>query len=230
MTKAPRAGAVKTRLTPPLTHEEAATLNSCFLRDMAAAVSKAGEQTRGIACYTPLGAEEIYQDLLPPDFQLLAQRGDNLAERLIGAMQDLFAIGFASVCLMNSDSPTVPAAVFSEAANILAKPDSQMVIGPSDDGGYYLIGLKREQPRIFEGINWSTSRVLEQTLQRAAELELQVHLLPPGYDVDDSDTLRRLCQELLGPNELGKSNAAPATEKFLREIVAREGLARLTSA
>jgi rSAM/selenodomain-associated transferase 1 len=227
MTKVPRAGQVKTRLSPPLTPEEAATLNICFLRDTSAAIAAAGAGARGIGCYTPIGAEEAYRDILPPSFQVIAQRGGTFAERLIFAAEDLLAIGFASVCLINSDSPTVPASVFAGATEILSAPNDCVVLGPADDGGYYLIGLKQAHRRLFEGIDWSTDRVLEQTLERAAELRLDVRLLPAGYDVDDRATLRRLCHDLLGPNEVTEKNAAPATQQFLREIIAREGRARI---
>lgn len=224
MTKAPLAGTVKTRLTPPLTPEEAAALNACFLHDMARTISQAGDGTQGIACYTPVGAERIYHPILPPEFQLIAQRTGQLSERLIGATEDLFSVGFASVCLINSDSPTVPASSFAEAAKILAHPGRQLVLGPTDDGGYFLIGCNRLHREIFQGINWSTRHVLNQTLTRAANLHLEVHLLPTGYDVDDRATLCRLCQDLLRPNESG--TVAPATKEFLRAIAAQEGLER----
>src|SRR5438128_2430016 len=99
MTKAPRAGQVKTRLVPPLTADEAAALNRCFLRDTAAAISKAcGETARGIAVYTPLGAEPAYIGILPSHFELVPQRGHGFGERLACATEDLFRIGFQSVC------------------------------------------------------------------------------------------------------------------------------------
>ena len=227
MTKAPRAGTVKTRLTPPLTQEEAAALNKCFLRDMTAAISRVPAGARGIACFTPADAENDYRDILPAEFKLIAQRGGNLDERLICAMQDLFSIGFSAVCLIGSDSPTVPTAVFAKAVEILSSPTERLVIGPSSDGGYYLIGLKQLHRRIFEGVNWSTDRVFAQTLQRADELHLDVCLLPSFYDVDDPATLRRLCDELLGSRDLEREVPAPATRGFLREIIAREGRARI---
>lgn len=167
MTKAPRAGQVKTRLTPPLTPEEAAGLNVCFLRDISAAIMKAGNDVRGIGCYTPLGSEEAYRDILPAEFQLVPQRHGDFGQRLAGAIEDLLAVGFDSVCLINSDSPTVPAAVFAEAARLLSAPNEQVLLGPSDDGGYYLIGMKKLQLRLFERIDWSTDRVLSQKIGRA---------------------------------------------------------------
>jgi rSAM/selenodomain-associated transferase 1 len=230
MTKAPRAGRVKTRLVPPLTHDEAAQLSICFLRDTAAAITsacsdalRAPSSAKGIAVYTPVGAEADYVDILPLDFELVLQRGDVFSDRLAFAVEDLFKIGFASVCLIDSDSPTVTAEIYADAVRELAGPGDRIVIGPSDDGGYYLIGLKQFHRGIFEGIDWSTDRVLEQTKQRAAELNLEVKLLPAGYDVDDGVTLRRLCGELLENKSEATIDRAPSTTAFLRELVARGG-------
>ena len=227
MTKAPRAGQVKTRLTPPLTPEESAALNRCFLRDLGHSIAAAGAGSQGIGCYTPVGAETAYQDIFPPAFQLIAQREGDFGERLEGAVSDLLSVGFSSVCLINSDSPTAPPASFAEAVRVLSQPNDCVVLGPSDDGGYYLIGLKRKQRRLFEAIDWSTDRVLRQTLERAAELDLAVHLLPLCYDVDDRATLQRLCQDLLGPNDSVEAELARATREFLRQLVRQEGRQRV---
>ena len=223
MTKAPRAGQVKTRLVPPLTPEEAALLNVCFLRDTAAAIAKAcATSARGIGVYTPVGSEAAYIDILPRDFELLPQRGEGFGERLAFAAADLFQCGFTSVCLIDSDSPTVSATVYAEAVALLAKPNDRVVLGPSDDGGYYLIGLKQNHRELFDRIDWSTERVLDQTQQRARELNLEVSLLPTGYDVDDAATLRRLCDELL--SQKSPSDIAPHTRKFLAALTAQRKL------
>jgi rSAM/selenodomain-associated transferase 1 len=235
MTKAPRAGQVKTRLVPPLTHDEAARLNSSFLRDICAAISagsngppqKKERVAHGVAVYTPPRAEAAYENILPEEFFLIPQRGDHFGDRLIFAAEDLFKVGFASVCLINSDSPTVPAENFSQAVNVLRLPRDRVVLGPCDDGGYYLIGLKSLHRELFEQIDWSTERVLEQTRKRAAEIDVEVKLLPLGYDVDDRATLRRLCDELLGENWSRRREIAPNTRRFLSEIIAREGPARI---
>ena len=256
MTKAPQAGRVKTRLVPPLTPEEAAELNKCFLRDTAAAISNACsrrpacppkprrrrvgdaskmqfEQTgashseaataaRGIAVYTPIGAELAYTDILPSDFSLLPQRGDKFGERLYFAVEDLFKCGFESVCLIDSDSPTVPAETFAEVVELLSTREDRIVLGPSDDGGYYLIGVKKPHRHLFAQIDWSTERVLNQTMERATEIGLEVKLLPTGYDVDDGASLRRLCKELLG--EQGYKRVAPNTRRFLADLVEQKKL------
>lgn len=217
MTKAPRAGQVKTRLVPPLTPEQAALLNICFLRDKAEAITKAcGATARGIGVYTPVGSESAYLEILPQNFELLLQRGDGFGERLGLAAADLFQCGFSSVCLIDSDSPTVPADAYAQAVELLSAPGDRVLLGPSDDGGYYLIGMRREHPQLFERIDWSTERVFEQTKQRAHEIDLEIKFLPPGYDVDDAASLERLRDELL--SNKSSVDLAPHTRKFLAEL------------
>jgi len=225
MTKVPRAGTVKTRLQPPLTPSEAAELNICFLRDIAAAISAAGERSQGVGVFTPAGSEKEYEDVLPPHFDLIPQRGNGFGERLTNAVDDLLHVGFESCCLINSDSPTATVEAFRQAAIQLQGADDRIVLGPSDDGGYYLIGMRKLHQHLFEEIDWSTERVFAQTDERAREVGLKVQVLPKFYDVDDGATLRRLCEELLGGNLRG--DIAPVTRKFLAELIAREGWERL---
>ena len=230
MTKAPKAGRVKTRLTPPLSPEEAAALNICFLRDTTAAIlqNTDGNRAKGIAVYTPVGAEETYVGILPDEFALVPQRGETFGERLSAATEDLLQLGFASLCLIDSDSPTVPTRAFTEAVDFLAQDQDSVVLGPSDDGGYYLIGLKKLHRSLFESIDWSTERVLEQTREAARKINVNVHLLPAWYDVDDRQTLSRLCRELFGSNGSDQSGfAAPATRGFLSDLLEREGRGRI---
>src|SRR6266404_8325572 len=198
MTKAPRAGAVKTRLQPPLSAEEAAELNVCFLRDTASAISRAGGKARGVAVYTPAEARHEYDRILPCDFELLPQRGNGFGERLFLATEDLLRVGFQSCCLIDSDSPTVTAEVFREAVDALEGEAERVVLCPTDDGGYYLIGMKQAYAQLFADIDWSTERVFDQTIARARKIGLEVHMLPSFFDVDDRTALRRLCDELLG--------------------------------
>ena len=230
MTKAPRAGQVKTRLTPPLTPAEAAALNKCFLRDTTAliATTAAAGVTRGIAVFTPVDAASSYVGILPAEFELVPQRGEAFGERMIFAMEDLFRLGFESSCLINSDSPTVPQQAFTEATTILAQPNDTVVLGPSEDGGYYLIGLKKLHREIFEDIAWSTEHVLQQTIERARQKNLKVYLLPKWYDVDNRLALQRLCDEFFGPNgSMGAGYPAPATRGYLDALLKREGRDRI---
>ena len=120
------------------------------------------------------------------------------------------------MCLIDSDSPTVAGEVYVQAIELLLVPGDRLVLGPAEDGGYYLIGMKRERPQLFERIDWSTERVLEQTKQRARELGLEVNLLPTGYDVDDAASLQRLRYELL--LDKSSSDVAPHTRKFLAQL------------
>jgi uncharacterized protein len=199
MSKAPRAGKVKTRLSPPLTMEECAELNICFLRDTTRNISEVAlaSPSAGMVCYTPPGDEEAFDGLLPEEFTLICQRGSGFGERLLCAAQDILACGFGSVCLIDSDSPTLPASALAEAVRALNKPGDRIVLGGSDDGGYYLIGLKRAHARVFEEITWSSSRVYAETVERVREIGVPLVELPMWYDVDDAATLKTVSNELL---------------------------------
>jgi glycosyltransferase A (GT-A) superfamily protein (DUF2064 family) len=195
MAKAPRPGKVKTRLSPPLTPEQASALNICFIRDTTENIHQVTEagNSAGIVVYTPVGDE--------------------------AAFDDLFACGFSAVCLIDSDSPTMPQDALLQAVSSLSRPGDRMVLGGSDDGGYYLIGLKRLHHRLFERIDWSTERVFAQTLERAREIGLEAELLPTWYDVDDDTTLERLRRELLAAS--GASSAgydARYTRRYLESL------------
>ena len=229
MAKAPLAGEVKTRLVPPLTAREAAELNVCFLRDMAANIQSVSETkaAAGLVVYTPAGSEHAFAGVLPAGFDLLVQRGASLGERLCNATDDLLKQGYRAVCLINSDSPTLPKSILVRAIESLAAEGDRVVLGAAEDGGYYLIGLKHAHRNLFNEIAWSTSDVLARTTQRAAEIDLPVELLPPWYDVDDADTLSRLCEELLFTSSLNGAYAAPHTRAFLDSIIKTEGLQRI---
>ncbi|HAF16696.1 MAG TPA: glycosyltransferase [Blastocatellia bacterium] len=227
MAKLPIAGSVKTRLTPPLAPEEAAALSECFLRDMTmnfASLNAGG--TEGVVLYTPANSKMLLRELLPNTFKLVAQRGETLGERLINAADELLSNGFESVCLINSDSPTLPREILETAVSHLARNGDRVVLGPSEDGGYYLIGLKRPHRNLFERIAWSTADVLAHTIERAAEINLPVELLPTWYDVDDSSSLRLLCDELSLSSdgddirsEFRSGFAAPHTREYLASLL-----------
>lgn len=199
MAKAPRPGKVKTRLQPPLTAEEAAALNVCFLRDtaenIAAVAAEGGAQ--GLVCYTPVGDEAAFAGLLPAGFALVPQRGDGFGERLFLALEDMLACGFGAVCLIDSDSPTLPGGALREAVQALQRPGNRVVLGGSADGGYYLIGLKAAHRAPFEQITWSTPSVYEETVRQVRGAGLELVELPTWYDVDEAVTLTALEDELL---------------------------------
>ncbi len=222
MAKAPRAGKVKTRLSPPLTLAQTAALNICFLKDTTENIAAVRHGAVGLVCYTPVGDEAAFDDILPDGFALIPQRGDAFGERLLAAAHDILACGFASVCLIDSDSPTVPQAAFAQAVVELSEPGDRIVLGPSHDGGYYLIGLKQPHPEPFNRITWSTASVLEETRQRCSDASLDLIELCLWYDVDDSETLTILNAELLQstPPSFATTRGYPAphTREFLLEL------------
>ncbi len=206
MAKAPRAGKVKTRLAPALGFEGSAAINVCFLRDTTLNIAEISEELRdaetgakavGLICYTPVGDEVAFDGLLPEGFALIAQRGDAFGERLLAAAEDILSCGYGAVCLIDSDSPTLPGVALRQAVEELAKPGDRVVLGGSDDGGYYLIGLKKAHAAPFERITWSTGSVFAETVERCAEAGLELVELPVWYDVDDAETLAVLERELV---------------------------------
>lgn len=228
MAKAPVEGEVKTRLVPPLTAREAAALNVCFLRDMAANINRVSETeaASGLVVYTPAGSESAFDGVVPEGFELLVQRGSSLGERLCNATEDLLKHGYGAVCLINSDSPTLPKSILSRAIESLAANGDRVVLGAAEDGGYYLIGLKHAHRNLFNEIAWSTPEVLARTRQRAKEIDLPVELLPRWYDVDDAETLERLCEELFFTRSVD-AYPAPHTRAFLESIIKAEGFERI---
>lgn len=221
MTKAPQAGNSKTRLVPPLAAKQAARLSACFLHDTCdniAAVSRDGAAA-GVAVYTPVGAEAFFDGLLPESFSRVSQRGSVFGDRLFHATEDLSSLGYDSFCLIDSDSPTLPPAFLRAAVSALSRPGDRIILGPAEDGGYYLVGLKKMHRRVFENIDWSTSRVLAQTIARAKEIKVPVTLLPSWFDVDDETTLRQLCDELFHSNGNQLAYQAPHTRAYLSRLL-----------
>lgn len=233
MAKAPVSGQVKTRLVPQLTRDEAATLSACFLRDTATNIATVGSryEAEGVVMYTPVDAGYLFNGLVPADFQLIAQRGLSLGERLLNATTDLLARNYHSICLINSDSPTLPPTILAAAVQALAPAGDRVVLGAAEDGGYYLIGLKRAHEKIFERIAWSTSQVLAHTLERVRQLSLETVMLPTWYDVDDAATLDRLCHDLFvtqSPANHGHPPyAAPHTRDYLARLIKTGGRDRI---
>jgi glycosyltransferase A (GT-A) superfamily protein (DUF2064 family) len=144
-----------------------------------------------------VGDEAAFDGLLPEGFALISQRGDAFGERLLAAAEDILACGFGAVCLIDSDSPTLPQAALVQAVDELLRPGDRVVLGGSDDGGYYLIGLKRAHKEPFERITWSTASVYAETVERCREAGIELVELPVWYDVDDAETLAVLERELV---------------------------------
>ncbi len=232
MAKAPRAGKVKTRLSPPLTLAQTAALNVCFLMDTTENLEAVAREHggAGLVSYTPAGEEALFEGILPGTFALIAQRGDGFGERLLAAAEDILACGYGAVCLIDSDSPTVPAAAFERAVAELARPGDRVVLGPSQDGGYYLIGMKQAHREPFERISWSTGTVCAETVERVRAAGLELVMLPTWYDVDDGATLEILRGELLGGIAPAFAEMAgyraPHTREFLSELDGPDDLIR----
>jgi rSAM/selenodomain-associated transferase 1 len=192
--KRPAPGATKTRLTPPLSPGKAAGLYECFLKDTLETMRQV-TTAQHVLAYLPL-EEEVYFRRLAPDFELALQVGNNLGARLDNITVHYLALGYAHVVVMDSDSPNLPVDYLKQAFEAISG-ESDVVIGPSEDGGYYLIGLKQPAPRLLQEVQMSTPDVTEDTLVLAKEEGLRVHLLPTWYDVDDAPGLRRLQADLV---------------------------------
>lgn len=211
MAKAPRAGAVKTRLCPPLSTADAARLYRCFLLDKIEQVKSLQAVYPAIA-YAPLEGKAFFQ-ALAPDFVLLPQQGQDLGSRLANSFRQLFAMGYAGVLAIDSDTPTLPTAYLEHAINFLMAPEVDVVLGPSEDGGYYLIGLRELHRDIFEEMPWSTPQVLAETARRAEAKGLGLAMLPPWFDVDVAEDLERLKRSLADTN----GNVARHTRRFFQD-------------
>ena len=142
-------------------------------------------------------------------------RGD-LGDRLSRLSHQVFLRGYRKVIILASDTPHLPQDVIRRAIARLDEID--VVLGPCDDGGYYLIGLRFRAPTLFAGIPWSTSQVLDRTIQRAQEAGMTRELLPPGYDIDTWEDAERLSKDLKG-NTAGDSDRCLMTKKALSYLV-----------
>jgi uncharacterized protein len=198
--KTPGVGGGKSRLRPLLGTERVAELSACFIRDIAATLDQLAPTVGAsrIAIYSPAGSEAALRPLLPAHWRLFFQQASTIGEVLHASTSAFLAEGHDCALVVNADSPTLPGRVVEQAVAALREPGERVVFGPASDGGYYLIGLKRPQPRLFEDITWSTPTVLAQSRERAAEVGLPVTLLPMWYDVDDAETLAVLQAELAG--------------------------------
>jgi rSAM/selenodomain-associated transferase 1 len=195
MAKAPGLGPVKSRLHAALTPERATELYRCFLLDRLDALARlSGIQP--VIAFTPAEGRQSIAALAPEHFRLIEQQGADLGERLSNVLAGLLADGHRGAMAIDSDSPTLPMSCVAEAAERLEGGHADVVLGPCEDGGYYLIGLSAPQPALFDGIPWSTDRVLTLTVERARARRLRTHLLRSWFDIDTEPDLRRLHREM----------------------------------
>lgn len=198
LAKAPLVGQVKTRLRGALTVEQVTELYVCFLRDtfaMMEAVQEEREQLSLALCYTPAEELEAFEAADFDGCLLLAQRGNDLGERLQNCLVDFFELGFDSVVVIGADSPTLPAELVHEAFERLLVPD-QVVFGPATDGGFYLVGMNVWQPHLYQQIAWSAQQVLPQIQARAEQMQLAHSFLPAWYDIDIPADLQLLQEQI----------------------------------
>jgi rSAM/selenodomain-associated transferase 1 len=214
----PAPGLVKTRLAAALSPDAAAALYSAFTQDIVARFRHVA--ARRILAFTPsdIAAREHFHQLAAGDYELWPQPDGSLGERLHAFFDAHLAAADRSV-VIGSDSPTLPAEFAARALELLGERDC--VLGPAADGGYYLIALRRPSPALFEGIEWGTPRVLEQTVDRLRQAGLSLHLLPVWYDVDTPDDLAFLRGDLAAMRHAGLPVEVPATDQALREIAGR---------
>ncbi len=218
--KNPVPNQVKTRLVPPLSPEQAATVYTAFLTDWCDTLAKLPDVDITIA-YTPAEAQSDLQTLIGDNAMYIPQIGADLGERLVSATQWATEQEYTKILLVGSDSPTLPISYILKAFALLDSLD--IVVGPSTDGGYYLIGfsatnLTMAVPFIFEEIAWSTADVFQQTVARIRSLKTTVGLLPPWYDIDTADDLAFLHAHISAMRLAGDTVQAVRTESLLTEL------------
>ena len=196
MAKAPIPGQVKTRLVPPLTPEQAASLAQKLLQETLGLVQGLNSVHPMVAVAPPQAITQMRQILSEP-VDLIPQTDGDFGRRLESIFEELFAQGAKGVILLGADHPDLPSEYLAQAVEALQRGKDHLVLGPTEDGGYYLIGLNRLHPELLQGIPWSSSKVLEATLEKAKGAGLPVKLLPPWYDIDRPEDLERLTERFL---------------------------------
>lgn len=221
--KTPAPGFSKTRLSPPLAPDDCAGLSACFIRDLTNTIADAAADCDAVpyAVYTPVGSESALRTILPRDFRLQPQVEGGFGTRLKSGLADLLRLGHAGAILINSDSPTLPAAIIRQAVQAL-RDGWSVVLSPAFDGGYTLIGVSGIRDELFEDIPWSTPEVYRLTVERAARIGSPVFNVTGWYDVDDAQSLNVLRNELAGhPVPFGTGGVKGAVAPFTRAYLMR---------
>jgi uncharacterized protein len=191
LTKTPQPGQSKTRLVPPLSYTDAADLARALLIDQLDNLARF-DGARLFIAFTPEKTAGFFEAFSAQGFTCFAQRGQSLGERMRRAFEHLFASGFENIILIGSDLPALPLRFFHQAYACLEKSAADVVLGPSADGGYYLVGMNRMIATIFDDIGWSGDDVLAQTIHKLEDRGLKHELLPEWYDIDTAKDLKRL--------------------------------------
>ena len=208
--KKPSAGMVKTRLVPPLSPEDASSLYECMLQDTIDKIAGLSGITLFVCYQDDPGADTYFRDIAP-DIELFPQATGDLGRRMQQAFTQLFSRGFREIAIIGSDSPDLPPEIIHEVFTSLEDDQTDIVFGPAEDGGYYLIAMCRLWRELFAGVSWSSETVLAESLEIARDSFLGVALLPQWYDVDRPEDLVKW--ELLDENCL-----AVRTRDFLRGL------------
>jgi rSAM/selenodomain-associated transferase 1 len=191
MAKAPIPGTVKTRLMSFLSAAQAAALARALLIDQLEHLRTIRNADLYLA-FAPIDARRLIRRLVPPRFTIFPQRGADLGARMQKVFATLFAKGHKRIVLIGGDLLPVPLSHFAQAFAYLDHPRPRAVLGPSRDGGYYLIGLNRALPEIFVEMSWSHDQVFAQTLARLRDLNAPTLQLPRWFDIDTVDDLQRV--------------------------------------
>ncbi|NIO07734.1 MAG: DUF2064 domain-containing protein [Deltaproteobacteria bacterium] len=216
MAKPPIPGEVKTRLCPPFSFAEAAEFYECLLQDTVGKLEGFASAELWIA-YTSEG-EDYFQSVYRQRVKMIPQRGVDLGQRMHHIFVDLFSLGYRRVVVLGSDIPCLALSTVEQTFHLLSRHEHDLALGPARDGGYYLIGLKEPEARIFQGITWSHPSVLFDTLKRAESLGLRPVSVPAAYDVDLEQNLAELWNDLsLNPVLRSK---IPRTYGFLSKFYA----------
>ena len=215
--KYPTPGAVKTRMVPPLTDEQAADLHLASLLAVCEIVRRAGLSDLRLVV-TPDDRVDDFRRLFGNSVGGVWPQGDgNLGDRLVRAVRRVFKESAGPVVLLGADSPTLPTTTLESAVASLE--DRDAAIGPCADGGYYLLALRRETPELFKGIDWGSADVCRQTLAAARSAGIDVHQLPTWYDLDRFDDVARAGQDLATVDVVGQP-AGDALRAMIRTLVA----------
>lgn len=208
MAKAPRPGAVKTRLVSSLSPEAVTDFYCCLLEDTLALARSLDDVEVAVMC--PESDVSEIARLAGTEVSVVAQKGEGLAAGLTSVFAHFAATGQGRVIAFNADSPHLPSTVLESAFETLASHD--VVVGSTHDGGYYLVGAKASHPTLFADDGMGTGSALERLLVRTRVLNLSVGFADPFYDVDVADDLTRLAEELrLAPER------APRTAQWLQQ-------------
>ncbi len=183
MAKAPEPGFVKTRLCPDFTQKEAAELYRCFLKDRLGEMHSIKDVDLAVA-YAPQDAKAIFATLAPEQYNLFPQCNAELGEKLRSIFSEKTSQGYEAIVITDSDSPDLPRSIIQEAFDLLLSGGKDVVLGPCEDGGYYLIGMKKNHPELLEDIPWSTPEVLQATMKKAEKSGIKTALLAQWNDID----------------------------------------------